>query len=128
VPDRTLCGLPFKKLDKKSEKQFLFARRQNLTQLLQTETDPQTVLELTIMILFQQVKQIVVAAGSLLRGTILMMLMDERKISEPVASALKTLNEAIDQGENAINDDIVAVVKECGLCRDITKHLVQGSE
>jgi hypothetical protein len=106
----------------------LFARRQNLTQLLQTETDPQTVLELTIMILFQQVKQIVVA-GSLLRGTILMMLMDERKISEPVASALKTLNEAIvNQGDTAmINDDIVAAVKECGLCRDITKHLVQGS-
>jgi hypothetical protein len=107
----------------------LFARRQTLTQQLQTETDPQTVLELTIMILFQQVKQIVVT-GSLLRGPILRMLMDERKISEPVASALKTLNDAIvadqagDDDNAIIHDDIVAVVKECGLCRDITKHLL----
>jgi hypothetical protein len=117
---RTLCGLPFKKLAKKSEKQFLFARGQSLTQLLQTATDPETILELTIMILFQQVKQVVVA-GTLLRGPILNMLMEERKIPEPVASVLKILNEAIETGDST-NEDLLVAVKECGLCRDVGKH------
>lgn len=85
-------------MDKKSEKQFLFARRQRLTYLLEATRDPKEILDLTIMILFQQVKQLVVL-GSLLRGPILAMLLEERKkISEPVATALRSLAEDLNQG------------------------------
>lgn len=52
---RTICGLPFKKLDKKSEKQYLFSRRKALTEALTATAEARAVLELTIMILFQKV-------------------------------------------------------------------------
>jgi hypothetical protein len=78
------------------------------------------------MILFQQVKQVLVA-GSLLRGPILKMLIQERKIPEPVSAALKALSEEIDQ-DKSTNEDLVTVVKECGLCREISKHEISGIE
>lgn len=52
----TVCGLPFKKLDKKAEKQLLFARRQELSHLLEESSDPEAVLELAVMLLFQLCK------------------------------------------------------------------------
>jgi hypothetical protein len=118
----SLCGLPFKNLDKKSEKQFLFKRRQTLAGMLQAATEPTAILELTIMILFQQAKQMVVS-GDLLRGAIFKMLQDERKITHNVAAVLEGLNSAI-AGGASINEDLMNAVKECGLCRDIAKHEV----
>jgi hypothetical protein len=53
----TLCGTSFKRLDKKSEKSFLFAMKQGLTGLSSAAIDPEQILECTIMILFQQVQQ-----------------------------------------------------------------------
>jgi hypothetical protein len=123
----TLCGLPFKKLDKKAEKNFLFARKQQLTNLLvsaasTTTAEPESVaiLEYTIMILFQQVRSVVVS-GRLLRGPILKALVDERKIPKPVATALMKLNEAI-ESEGQVDSELLNLVRDCGLCRDIAKY------
>eukprot|EP00980_Cylindrotheca_fusiformis_P014774 scaffold4026_cov117-Cylindrotheca_fusiformis.AAC.9 len=119
----SLCGLPFKKLDKKSEKQFLFHRRQTLVGLLEAATDPTAILELTIMILFQQVKQLIVS-GVELRGGILRMLREERKISKEVADMLELLDSEI-SGSGPVSDNLVDAVRDCGLCRDIAKHEVK---
>jgi DUF1009 family protein len=117
---RTQCGLPFKKFDKRSEKQFLFDRRQRLTEMLQNTTDPGMVVDLTIMLLFQQVKQVVVA-GTLLRGPILSMLAEERKISERVATVLRSLVDSV-KGNKTVDDLLLGAIKNCGLARDISKH------
>jgi DUF1009 family protein len=117
---RTQCGLPFKKFDKRSEKQFLFDRRQRLTEMLQKTTDPGMVVDLTIMLLFQQVKQVVVA-GTLLRGPILSMLAEERKISERVATVLRSLVDSV-KGNKTVDDLLLGAIKNCGLARDISKH------
>jgi hypothetical protein len=120
----TLCGLPYKKLDKKSEKNFLFSRKQQLNSLLASTnvaTDPLGVLEYTVMILFQQVRNLIVS-GSMLCGPILESLSRERKIPSSVAAALKLLNEMIQDNDKAVNEELVSLVKECGLVRDISKH------
>ena len=120
----TLCGLPYKKLDKKVEKSLLFSRKQQLNGLLASTdatTDPTKVLEYTIMILFQQVRSLIVT-GSLLRGPILEALSKERKIPSSVAAALKLLNEMIENDSGSIDQTLVSLVKECGLVRDINKH------
>jgi DUF1009 family protein len=117
---RTQCGLPFKKFDKRSEKQFLFDRRLRLTEMLQKTTDPGMVVDLTIMLLFQQVKQVVVA-GTLLRGPILSMLAEERKISERVATVLRSLVDSV-KGNKTVDDLLLGAIKNCGLARDISKH------
>ncbi|MGK3736067.1 MAG: hypothetical protein ACI90V_002909 [Bacillariaceae sp.] len=118
----TLCGLPYKKLDKKAEKNLLFSRKQQLNHLL-TNTDvtinPVDVLEFTIMILFQQVRNLIVF-GSLLRGPILLALVRERKIPSSIGVALQTLNKAIDN--NTVDDVLVQSIKDCGLVRDVNKH------
>jgi hypothetical protein len=56
-PHRSICGIPFKKLDKKSEKQYLSSRRQELTTRLKAAVDADQVLELTVLLLFQQVSR-----------------------------------------------------------------------
>jgi hypothetical protein len=122
-----MCGLPFKKLDKKSEKQFLFDRRQRLIQILESindHNDAAGVLDVTIMLLFQQIKQVVVG-GSLLRGPILQMLLQERKITPSVATVLRTLATSLQTGD-PVNESLVAAVKQCGLCRDVTKLQLEG--
>lgn len=120
----TLCGLPYKKLDKKAEKSLLFARKQQLNSLLASTdaaADPICVLEYTVMILFQQVRSLIVS-GSMLRGPIIEALSRERKIPDSVAKALILLNEMIEDDSKAVNGELVSLVKECGLVRDISKH------
>jgi len=122
----TICGLPFKKLDKKSEKSFLSTRRQTLRTRLQDAKDPTHVLELVIMILYQAVKNICVA-GSLLRGPILALLSNERKIPPPVGDRLTQLALAIQEENNnsaTIDSLLIESVRSCGLCKDIAKHSI----
>ena len=120
----TLCGFPYKRLDKKAEKSLLFSRKRQLNDLLASTdvvTDPIGVLEYTIMIIFQQVRSLIVS-GSMLRGPIIEALSKERKIPSSVAAALKLLNEIIKDDDKAVNEALVSLVKECGLVRDISKH------
>eukprot|EP00978_Attheya_sp_CCMP212_P047927 scaffold450163_cov122-Attheya_sp.AAC.2 len=117
----TICGLPFKVLDKKSEKQTLFARRHELSQALDRTMEPGLVLDLTIMLLFQQVKHLTVN-GLDLRDTILKLLAKEKKIPDAVAEEIENLADCINNGDQALgNSSLVYRVKGFGLCRDISK-------
>lgn len=116
----TLCGLPFKKLEKKGEKQLLFRRRMALMNALEETRDPAKILDLTIMLLFQQVKHMVVY-GNHLRGAILNLLIQDKKISDAVAAMLNGLKIRVEQGLNITEEHLISV-KECGLCKDIGKH------
>lgn len=126
VRTRSICGLPFKKFDKKSEKQFLFARRQHLLRILEETPvdDACVVLDLTIALLFQQVKNVVAFGTTLLHLDLLQLLTLERKISQEVAEVLMNLATSI-QGEVAIDNALVATVKACGMSRDISKHQIE---
>lgn len=118
------CGLPFKKLDKKAEKNAMFTRRRGLTaQLESADANAREVLELTIMLLFQQIKGIVVAGDELI-DTVLGILCEEKKISEEVKNKLLLMYEHVKLagGDKDIPDDLIASIKGCGLSRDISKH------
>jgi hypothetical protein len=119
--------LPFKKLDKKSEKNFLFARRQQLLRMLEESRsgDAIYVLDLTMILLFQQVKNLVVsfAAFRNVRHDLLRLLTSERKIGDNVAEALKRLAEPLEAGL-AVDTALVDTVKACGMSRDVSKHHV----
>jgi hypothetical protein len=114
----SVCGLPFKKLDKKKEKLFLACRRQCLCSLLQTENDAAIVLDLSVMLLFQLVKNMVACfSAELLRGPILALLIRERKIPSSVAKDLTDLAKTLESGEK-VDADLVDRVRACGLSRD----------
>ena len=115
-----ICGLPFKRLDKKSEKKFLYARRDRLLHMLETETDPAAVLDLTIMVLYQLFKNHVVS-GSLLRGPILKLLTNERKVSSDVAEVLKKLADQLEKSDPP-DAELVERVRSYGLNKDTVKR------
>ncbi|KAL7566847.1 hypothetical protein ACA910_021344 [Epithemia clementina (nom. ined.)] len=121
----TICGLPFKKLDKKNEKNYLQSRRQVLrSRLEQASSEPSQVLEFTIMILYQQVKNLCVA-GILLTGPILSLLIQERKMPKAVAECLTNLAGQLKADGNQTPDPVlVEHVRECGLSKDISKHVI----
>jgi len=77
----TICGVPFKVLDKKLEKKLLAARSQQLLEKIQETNDLETILDLSIMLLFQQHSKhnfvVVVHTGN--RAHALEKLSDERK-------------------------------------------------
>ena len=120
----TICGLPFRQNDKKSEKHYLAQRRQRLTELLQAAADPRDVLEYAIMLIYQNIKNQAVS-GALLTGPILQKMVQERKVSEEVGQALTTLAESLN-GEGVsvhrIDINLVEQVRKCGLAKDIAKH------
>jgi hypothetical protein len=127
---RSLCGLPFKKLDKKSEKNFLFARRQQLLLMLEgsKSSDASSIFYLTMILLFQQVKNLVVPSGasSRFRHDLLRLLASERKISDGVAESLRSLACSLEMGV-AVDTALVDTVKAIGMCRDISKHHADGT-
>ena len=115
-----MCGIPFKILDKKSEKHALFARRNEMTRLLEESTDAIDVLELSIMLLFQQVRGIAVS-GKQLNGPVLNILQNEKKVPEIVTEKLRALTTCLEKNE-PISENLIHDVKSCGLSRDISKH------
>lgn len=90
--------------------------------MLETANDAGDVLDFTIMLLFQQVKNIVVT-GKYLRTDILTLLLLERKIGEDVASTLTELAKTIEEGSE-VKAVLIESVRKCGLSRDIAKHTV----
>jgi len=120
----SICGLPFKLLDKKSEKQFMFARRKELTGKLENTENPASVLNLSIMLLCQQIRGLAVA-GPHLPGPILNRLLIDppsgKKVPTPVAELLVQLSKEVKDSDD-VNEDLVQKVKSCGLSRDILKH------
>ena len=109
----TICGLPFKSFDKKAKKQFLNARRQQLVQALECETDPAACLDLAIMLLFQLVKNHIVF-GSLLNGPIVRLLCHEKKISDDVAQALLHASGQVATG-GTVETDVMERLKRLAL-------------
>ena len=93
-----VIGLPFAKLDKKSEKKFLHARRQRLVVLLEETSDVGLALDLAVMLLYQLAKNLVVS-GVLLRGPILKLLSMERKVSDTVVTDLIAMANKLEAGE-----------------------------
>ena len=114
-----MCGVPFKLLDKKSEKSILFARRKKLTNLLVETTNMRDALEYTIMLLFQQCRGMAVC-GTELTGLLLSHLILEKKIPQAVADKLYEAESLLLQEE--VPTDLLRIIKSFGLSRDITKE------
>lgn len=89
-------------------------------QLLEASDNAGDVLDFTIMLLFQQVKNMVVS-GKHLRNEILKLLVSERKISEDVSALLMNLKMAVAEGDG-VDSALLETVKACGISRDISKH------
>ena len=150
--NRSICSVPFKKLDKKSEKQYMFARRQELTARLAAAVEAEKVLELTVLLLLQQVNRTKdkdncvptfitsnqlmyfpqvksVCAFCLSVDLLLPILCMDKKICNEVASELTSLQVVIKAGGDVAMDSelssLIEKVRGWGLCKDISKYQVE---
>lgn len=114
-----ICGLPYKKINKKAEKKILFERRKQLTALLEASSDPIEILQYTIILLYQQIKSIAVAGDELL-GAVLDMLCNEKKINDAVKQTLFEMRDQVVQQK--ADDELMNAVRAYGLSRDITSQ------
>lgn len=113
-----ICGLPFKKLDKKSEKQLMFHRRRALKEKLEESNDAMDILQFTMHILIQQVKSLAAIGSSKELFDIL-----REKLPKLVEQQIADLATAVDKDTSDTDyTDLMKAVKECGLCKDISKH------
>jgi hypothetical protein len=119
----SICGIPFSKWNKKSEKQYLAARKTEMTVALEESNNPRHILEWTVMILCQQLRNWVVS-GPHLSGPILRILCQEKKLPTPVIELLHELSHKIDK--ETCDMELVARVKSFGLCRDISKWTMES--
>jgi E3 UFM1-protein ligase 1 len=117
----SICGIPFTKLEKKAEKKFLADRKQLLIRCIEEikEDEPVALYELTIMLLYQAVKNMIVF-GSHLKGPILQMLLKERKVTDDVREDLLKYGQKLCDGE-AIDNDMIDNMKRIALGKDGTK-------
>ena len=121
-----ICGLPFKVLDKKSEKGLMFERRRELTAMLEKSTRSQDVINLSCLLLLQQVRGIA-GFGKIQELTAL--LAYTNKLPENIKLDFLGLQEKlISNSENIINhgdeylklDELTHQIKMYGLSKDIT--------
>ena len=117
---RSICGLPFKLLDKKSEKQLLFARKKELQAQLQNATSAKDIIELSIMLLFQQVKGMAIC-GDKLTSAILGVLTSNKKMPISVSELLRKGALLLENG-TTVPDEILDAVKSCALSRDLASY------
>ena len=132
-------GIPFKKMDKKSEKKLLFERKCTLMQVLSSmnydeEDDTyhnhaKAIISVVIILLFQQIKHVIITPDFLFHegdssADIIGVLLKSDKIPEKVRDdSLLLYNLIQDEKEDELssNKDLVDRVKSYGLCRDISK-------
>jgi hypothetical protein len=122
----SICGLPFKLLDKKSEKQLLFARKKELRAQLQDSVSEKDTIELSIMLLFQQLKNTAIC-GDKITSVAVEVLISDKKLPENVAGQLMRATSLLQCG-GEIPTETLNIIKDCGLSRDVTKISESGKE
>mmetsp|Transcript_1996 Transcript_1996/g.2716 ORF Transcript_1996/g.2716 Transcript_1996/m.2716 type:complete len:170 (+) Transcript_1996:1711-2220(+) len=118
----SMVGLPFKLLDKKPEKQLMFERRKKLSSKLREESNAKEILELSTAILFQQVRGIAVF-GEEISASLIKVLMSDKKIPVEVGICFQEASVLLTNGKS-IPHDLLDKVKECGLSKDISSHVM----
>ena len=124
----TICGLPFRNLDKKSEKLAMFSRRQQLSQALECATNGRDVLDLSVVLLFQQVRGIAVGGNGLM-GPVMDLLLGEKKFPSSMVEPLSELRDCLSgstpekvRDDLDIDENVISAVRACGMCRDTSKY------
>jgi hypothetical protein len=98
---RLVCGIPFKFLDKKSEKQVLLRRMNELQSALERSSDPVENGELIVMILVQKMMGFAVC-GKPLQRELLQLLISTNKVPEETTAKLVNIEAHVQDLKNML--------------------------
>ena len=119
---RSMCGIPFKILDKKMEKKLMLRRKKDLQYQLQEASKERDIIELSIMLIYQNVKGLVVMGGEM-STSVLNQLLAEKKVPTGIAERLRPIFDQYQTTQNTMQSDDLEFMRNCGLCKDL-KHLL----
>jgi len=111
----SICGLPFKVLDKKSDKQMLFSRKKELQSQLQEIKSDREIVEVSLILLFQRIKGMLVCKVT---GNTLEVLCCDKKAPSAIPELLKKVKNALDDG--TVEEGAVQELKQLALCKDLS--------
>lgn len=115
-----MVGIPFKMLDKKSEKKLMLSRRKELTKSLQETSVAIEVFELALILLCQQTRTVAIYFGQI-NEVVLKWILKDKKITSEVESLFTKIFLIInDQQEDSISLSEVENMKVCGLTKDVS--------
>mmetsp|Transcript_3844 Transcript_3844/g.4444 ORF Transcript_3844/g.4444 Transcript_3844/m.4444 type:complete len:119 (+) Transcript_3844:2-358(+) len=114
-------------LDKKSEKQFLFARKKQLQTYLQESKNAEDIYELSVVLLLQQVKNLVLYGDDTIYKEVCENVLIQDKKIPPAVAELFIKTSQLMKDEGSIIDDQATQLKSCGLSKDISNHSIELS-
>jgi hypothetical protein len=112
----SMCGLPFKVLDKKSDKQMLFSRKKELQSQLQEIKSDREIIEVSLILLFQRIKGMIIC--NVTTNKALDVLCCDKKVPSSIAELLKKVKKTLDNG--TVEGGAVQVLKQLALCKDLS--------
>lgn len=101
----------------------MFARKRSLKHALQLACEGKDVVNLSILLIFQQVKHLAIY-NSDYTNDILDMLSTEKRISHDIFLKLKELQDSLQQTKE-VPDGLIEKVRTFGLSKDISKHIME---
>ena len=104
----TLIGIPFSKLDKKTEKKVMAARREGILRILENSQAKEEILTSAIVLIYQLVKNVAIA-GSTTINLVLNLFECEKKIPSLVTDTLLKL-----RTEENVSSNMLDQVKQFG--------------
>ena len=111
----SMCGLPFKVLDKKSDKQMLFSRKKEFQSQLQEIKSDREIAEVSLILLFQRIKGMLICNVT---DNALDVLCCDKKVPSSIAELLKKVKKALDDG--TVEEGAVQEMKQLALCKDLS--------
>ena len=97
----------------------MFARRKELMQQLQEANDGTQILEITILLLFQQTRNVVICGKHITRVCLNQLLQEKKKIPSEVRENLIRLQSLL-QSSALVPSDLLETIKAYGCSKDIS--------
>jgi hypothetical protein len=123
LPTRTMVGIPFKRLDKKTEKSMMLDRKKRLLYLLDQSSSARDVLELSTMLLGYQLRNYALCGSELILSA-LHVVLEDKKVPESLRLLFKDVL-ALVQGKMDLADtgnDTVQRLKKCAMSKNIIQY------
>lgn len=118
-----MVGIPFKRLDKKTEKSMMLDRKKRLLYLLDQSSSARDVLELSTMLLGYQLRNYALCGNELISSA-LHVILEDKKVPESLRLLFKEVH-ALVQGKEDLTDignETVQRLKKCAMSKNMLQY------
>jgi hypothetical protein len=125
--DRTMVGIPFKRLEKKIEKSILLDRKKKLLTQLEQSTSSRDILELSTMLLGHQIRSYTLCGNELISSALDVILKD-KKVPESLCLLFKDVVLLVQKDDSCTDatNATIQKLKTCAMSKNILQYYKEG--